>query len=152
MKIDLNEYEQDDQDRYNRIKELTKDDLSRISPKWAFGKNHLKCTDPKFFPDSDYVIIQLNLPKLISSTNFIELNPNKLITDDINDFRYVEIIERWKIGLFIDPPIISLANNEEKIRIIDGRHRTIAAYLTGAEMIPVAVHKSFNIERLEHLK
>ena len=152
MKIDLNDYEQDEQDRYNRVKEMTKDDLRKISPKWAVGKNYIKCSEPKFLPDSDYTIIELNLSKLIASTNFIELNPNELITDDINDFRFVDIIERWDNDLFIDPPTIYLTNNDEKVRITDGRHRTIAAYHTGAEFIPVAIHKSFNINRFDHLK
>lgn len=151
MKIDLNDYEQDKQGRYNRVKEMIKDDLGKISPKWAVGKNYTKCSEPKFLPESDYTIIELNLPKLISSTNFIGLNPNKLINDDINDFRYVEIIERWEKGLYIDPPTININIGDNRITISDGRHRTIAAYHTGAKQIPVAIHKSIGIERLAHL-
>ncbi|KEZ94467.1 hypothetical protein IL45_00880 [Nonlabens ulvanivorans] len=151
MKIDLNDFEQDEQNRYNKVKKMTEEDLMKISPKWAVGKNYTKCSEPKFLPDSDYTIIELNLSKLIESTDFIELNPYELITDDINDFRFVYIIERWDNGLFIDPPTIYLTNNDEKVRITDGRHRTIAAYHTGAELIPVAIHKSFNIERLDYL-
>lgn len=152
MKLDLNDFDEEKLKRYNRIKSMDKKDLKKIKPNWATGENVDECSHPNFLPDSDYQIIHLNLPRLIASSNFLELNPQKLISDETNDWRYVDIIERWETGKFIDPPTITPNLKKEEITYIDGRHRTIAAYLTGAETIPVAVHKSFNIEKLDYLK
>ena len=79
MKIDLNDLTTEQQVRYLRVKEMSMDDLHKIEPKWAVGENQTKCSEPKFLQDSDYSIIELNLSKLISATNFIGLNPNELI-------------------------------------------------------------------------
>ncbi|MFD2588323.1 ParB N-terminal domain-containing protein [Croceitalea marina] len=152
MKLDLNDFDKDELKRYNRIKNLQAKELQEITPRWAVDEHVDKCSHPDFLPNSDYIMVNLNLPKLISSSQFGELNPSKLITDDINDWRYVEIIERWGKGKFIDPPTITPHNKTKQITYIDGRHRTIAAYLTGAQTIPVAVHKTFPIENLDYLK
>lgn len=123
---------------------MGKKELSKINACWATGKDLAKLNNPVLSKGRDYNIIGVNLQKLIAQAQFCELNIEKLITDDINDFRYVDILERWERGQVVDPPTLYI--DESDFFFSDGRHRTIAAYHIGEIVIPIAVHKNYKRE------
>gem|GEM_PF-4908832 len=143
MKICLEDYSKLDQLRYLRVKNMSQTELSAIKPLWTdtTTKNKIYSSGIYFgLEDKTTSIITVDIKKLILKSDFISLNPESLISDDINDFRFVEIIERWEQSLFIDPPEISFQQNTKNYIFTDGRHRTISAYQIGVHSIPVAVY------------
>lgn len=152
MEICLEDYSEEEQARYNRIKNMSKEELSSINPAWVTQENKEQLVNASIFYglEDDVIIINVVLQRLIDQSEFLGLDPQRLITDDANDFRFVEIIERWENGKVIDPPEVSFQENSNHITFMDGRHRTIAAYQIGAESIPVAIKKQ-ELERFKSL-
>lgn len=122
--------------RYLRVKNMPSSELMKITAKWERGTYfdvHLRMNQ------DTHEVVEINLLRIIERAEFLGLDTDTLITDDDLDFRYVEIIERWEKGLFIDPPSVSF--EQDNIGFYDGRHRTVAAYHIGETSIPVAVFK-----------
>ena len=144
MKINLEVFSALERERYHRVKNMTKEELSTIRPIWTNIYRKEDWHSPNLYADigEESVIIEVALDKLILYSNFLGLNPKALITDDSNDFRYVKIIERWEKGLCIDPPEMAINDSDSIISFVNGRHRTIAAHMTGAKVIPIVINKS----------
>jgi hypothetical protein len=142
MEIDLENYSRADVERYNRVKHMGKDELALITPIWTTLENKQAMISSSIYyglEDDKVVIVNIDLPQLVASAEFWELDPQRLITDHANDFRFVRIIERWEKGRPIDPPEIYYRENSDRIYFSDGRHRTIAAFHIGIAQIPIAI-------------
>ena len=145
FKLDLSDLTPKDQLRYIRVKNMSKAELTKLEVHWALDNYY---DTALAMNDGRRKIVEVDLYKVIERSEFLELSTKTMITDHINDFRYVDIIERWEQGLPIDPPLISFAEGE--LLFEDGRHRTIAAYHIGETTIPVAVYK-WNLEEVKSL-
>ena len=138
MKLDYSSLTKNELNRYLRFKNMSRREFCKIHAKWAVGDNADKLFDFSLHPHFGNKIIQyFDIEDIVREGDFIGLETEVLLTDDVNDFRYVEILERWEKGLFVDPPSAHL--DDSLIRFSDGRHRVIAAYHIGEKNVPIAL-------------
>lgn len=136
MLLDLNCLSEENYNRYNRVKNLTKAELSKISARWALTENINKVYGVTYTPNYHHVV-WVNTFEIIKNADFKELNPNFLITGDVNDMRFVKIIEHWEANKYLDPPVVRF--DGKVYCFTDGRHRTIAAFQIGETQLPLAL-------------
>jgi hypothetical protein len=127
--------------RFLRIKNMSKNELEKISARWADLDNLDRFYDADLHPDNNIEIKYYPIVDIINKGDFKELNPFKLITDHTNDMRYVHIIETWESGGYMDPP--EAYSDGIKWSFTNGRHRTIAAYHIGEKCIPIAQYRPY---------
>lgn len=150
FKIDLDELEETEKVKYLRVKNMSQVEFLKVQAYWAVDENFDKLQNLDFLPYyKKYKIVNINLSTLIMTADFEGLEKQQLITDDINDFRYIDIFENWENGIHLDPPVLSIIGT--KISISDGRHRTICAYHIGQKCIPIAVPINFDKESYRFL-
>ena len=128
-------------------------ELRKIQPKWACGKNISKILDYDLSPiNNRYAIYSVKVKELIDNSIFNEVNLTKLFTGDvINDIRIARILARWDNNLFVDPPTIFFSNqHQDKLQFSDGRHRAKLTYLLGHDEISIAVANS-DVNRISQI-
>ncbi len=123
----------------NIYKKLTKKELLKIKPIWAFDNN--------LFRDFDgYIFAWANVFELVKKSEFGamggDINPYVLFSERENgNQRIAEVLYRWENGMLIDPPTIH-CDRFGTIKMSDGRHRLITAFHLGEKQIPVAIDTS----------
>jgi hypothetical protein len=137
----------EDVEKVSYYKKMDLNEILKISAKWACGSNEKYLSNLGLHPTEFYSLFWVECKELINTIEFeeldgVNLNP-KLLFNDINerDCRVVKVLDHWRNGGYIDPPVISI-NRLNKIWFADGRHRTIAAFHIGEEKIPIIFEKS----------
>jgi hypothetical protein len=118
------------------------EELRKIQPLWAFGENVHHIQDYSQHPENgSYDILIVDVTQLIKRIEFINFDIEILFTGDLaSDCRLATTLYRWENLQFVDPPTISIDDN--RITILDGRHRLKLAFQLGCSTIPIAIHKS----------
>lgn len=133
---------ENDPDNFSLYNSKSIEELKKITPKWAYGKDVDKLYSFYLQPssDNDVTIFLVDIHKLVINCNFAEVDPYNMFTaSGQNDSRISKLLFRWDHGCFVDPPEIGIRLNEDKLTFSNGRHRTKLAYLLGSKLIPVAI-------------
>ncbi|MCX2584524.1 hypothetical protein [Pedobacter sp. MR22-3] len=127
-------------------------ELSHIKPYWAFGDDADKVLNKIQLPiHKTYKIFEVYTNELIENALFYEVNLDTLFTTDItNNYRIARILYNWENTTHLDPPTISLRDNNKELSFIDGRHRAKVSYLLGFKKIPIAV-ENIDIEMIRRI-
>lgn len=129
---------------------MATEDLKNIKPYWAVGEYINQLLNEELNPNENRCeIIFVNTKTLIDLSDFKEVNLNCLWTgENINDERIKRILNHWKNGKHLDPPLVYLKFN--KVLFADGRHRAKLSHFLGFKEIPIAVLKR-DLRRLQIL-
>ena len=126
--------------RLNKFLRLPMAELKKIKPVWVVEENK---SEAYFGPFDEYEIEYISPKLLIDNANMLNLPTDKLFNNDIDDFRYINTLERWQNKQSVDPPRIRINNSLEKaIEFGDGRHRAILGYILEEQSIPILVQRS----------
>jgi hypothetical protein len=84
----------------------TQKHLRTITPQWACGENTDMIFDIMLKPlNQEYEIFCVKTVELVMHSAFFEVSTKKLFTGIyLNDNRIANILHRWEMGKFIDPP------------------------------------------------
>lgn len=131
------------------IKSMTDVELLAIKSKWT----ELDCIWAHYIDVTNKKIIIVKTKWLIQHLTNFDLDTNNFfLKDDKKDFgtvssnndRVSSILNNWRKGNALDPPLIKV--EDQKLSIADGRHRLKTALLLQDELIPIIVDKNFEIK------
>jgi hypothetical protein len=129
----------------------TEGNLTSLSCQW-----HVNLSDINFFDLNNSEIFELlrdglEIIDVVSIQKLIEAMPEEwldlfedrqLFHDDLGASNIANVIQHWRDGQKLIPPIITLMDNNEEVYPADGKHRVNVAYFFNADTIPIIVPKS----------
>jgi len=111
--------------------------LFNIAPFWATKIDEIEDYSFSGFSDNRSYC-EVVVSDLYYISDFIGLSLPMFDKNWPSESRYISTLERWSMKLPVDPPSISQILND-KVHLVDGRHRMILAYVLKAETMIVSV-------------
>lgn len=151
--------EQEEQQKRSEIERQEKEDIKKmderelrsIKSQWTtlddIWTSYIDTTSKKIISvKTKWLIENLMNFDLDISKFFLQDGENDFGTVSNNNDRVSRILNHWRKNIALDPPLITVEN--DRLTIIDGRHRLKTAILLQDECMPIIINKNFEVKEL----